>query len=337
MRTNIRKTILTTAAICLCSCLLLPQNTVTAEAAAKTYKVTYKLNGGVNNKDNPKKLKKGKSAKLKNPTRNGYTFKGWYKDKKLKKKTTKVYGKSKKTYRTVYAKWAKNKKTVTNPVTPAKPSQPAKPSHPTEYKIQYNLNGGTNHPDNPKTVKYGQSVALKDPTKANAEFLGWFTNAGFTTSNGSYATGYGNGYILYAKWKDKVSTPIYPQETCSHNRTQKVQGQIQVCEFITTCCNHLIGVRDCNTEHHIDDPAIEDKTYRISSGAQCPFCGEYGYGTGNFDVIQIMKTTNTYIGNRCLDCNAVIYRNDYNWINEYQPSNASYVFDRDALRSLILN
>ncbi len=138
---RLRATVLATAFAVAFSALAMPGASIKAEAAAKTYKVTYKLNGGVNNKANPKKLKKGKSAKLKNPTRNGYTFKGWYKDKKLKKKTTKVYGKSKKAYRTVYAKWAKNKTTVKKPTTPAKPSQPSKPSTPTKPS---NPSTGTN-------------------------------------------------------------------------------------------------------------------------------------------------------------------------------------------------
>lgn len=87
---------------------LLPTNTITAQAA-KTYKVVYKLNGGKNHKANPKKIKKNKSVKLKNPTKKGYTFKGWYKDKKFKKKTVKVTGSKKAANRTVYAKWVKNK------------------------------------------------------------------------------------------------------------------------------------------------------------------------------------------------------------------------------------
>ncbi len=101
---------------------LLPTNTITAQAAkkAKTYKVVYKLNGGKNHKANPKKIKKNKSVKLKNPTKKGYTFKGWYKDKKFKKKTVKVTGSKKAANRTVYAKWVKNK-AVKKPTKTKKP------------------------------------------------------------------------------------------------------------------------------------------------------------------------------------------------------------------------
>lgn len=45
--------------------------------------------------------------------------------------------------------------------------------HPYEYNIFYNLNGGTNHSDNPDsyTILYG--VTLKDPSKTGYIFTGW--------------------------------------------------------------------------------------------------------------------------------------------------------------------
>ena len=53
------------------------------------YNVIYKLNGGTNNKNNPSSYY-GKTIKLANPTRKGYTFSGWYNDSKLKTKITKI-------------------------------------------------------------------------------------------------------------------------------------------------------------------------------------------------------------------------------------------------------
>ncbi len=94
---------------CLLFCVGLMTNTVNAQAApkTKTYKVIYRLNGGKNHKANAKRIKKDKSLKLKNPTRNGYVFKGWYKDKKYTKRVTRVKGVKKSKDRTVYAKWVK--------------------------------------------------------------------------------------------------------------------------------------------------------------------------------------------------------------------------------------
>ena len=49
------------------------------------YKITYKLNKGKNNASNPSTYY-GKKVTLKNPSRKGYAFAGWYTDAKFKKK-----------------------------------------------------------------------------------------------------------------------------------------------------------------------------------------------------------------------------------------------------------
>lgn len=69
------------------------------------YKIKYKLNGGTNNKSNPKAYYKT-AITLKKPTRKGYKFKGWYTDKNFKNKITKI-PKSYKRNLTLYAKWKK--------------------------------------------------------------------------------------------------------------------------------------------------------------------------------------------------------------------------------------
>lgn len=62
--------------------------------------------------------------KLKNPARKGYIFKGWYTDKKFKKKITSIKSTAKKNY-TLYAKWEKVKvdKTQLKKLTSPKKSQ----------------------------------------------------------------------------------------------------------------------------------------------------------------------------------------------------------------------
>lgn len=71
------------------------------------YTITYKLNKGTNNKANPSTYKTT-NVKLKNPTRKGYTFKGWYTDSKYTTKITTIKASEQKNI-TVYAKWAKVK------------------------------------------------------------------------------------------------------------------------------------------------------------------------------------------------------------------------------------
>jgi uncharacterized repeat protein (TIGR02543 family) len=73
------------------------------------YTITYKLNGGKNSKKNPSKYTVTTSTiTLKNPTRKGYTFKGWYSDAKFKKKVTKIKKGSTGNIK-LYAKWVKKK------------------------------------------------------------------------------------------------------------------------------------------------------------------------------------------------------------------------------------
>ena len=74
-------------------------------SSAVSYKITYHLNGGVNNKSNPSSYFRT-DVSLKNPTRAGYLFKGWYKDSSYTNGITKISKTSACNY-TLYAKWEK--------------------------------------------------------------------------------------------------------------------------------------------------------------------------------------------------------------------------------------
>lgn len=89
-----------------------PTNKPTATATATptpvaTYTIKYVMNKGTNNTANPSSYST-KNVKLKNPTRKGYTFAGWYTDKNYKNKVTTIKASTKKAV-TVYAKWTKVK------------------------------------------------------------------------------------------------------------------------------------------------------------------------------------------------------------------------------------
>lgn len=80
--------------------------TLYAQWKLTNYKITYKLNGGKNAKNPTSYTYKTSTIKLKNPTRKGYVFKGWYLDKKFKKRVT-VINKGSSGNKTLYAKWEK--------------------------------------------------------------------------------------------------------------------------------------------------------------------------------------------------------------------------------------
>lgn len=83
----------------------IPTPTITLAPQEKLYKITYKLNGGKQNSKNKKTFYK-QTVKLYSPTRKGYTFGGWYKDKKFKTKVTSISKNTAKNV-TLYAKWIK--------------------------------------------------------------------------------------------------------------------------------------------------------------------------------------------------------------------------------------
>ena len=74
--------------------------------AAPVYSISYVLNDGTNHSSNPTNYKLGqKTFKLENPTRNGYTFKGWYDNAEFTgEKIEYIYVGSRQNY-TLYAKW----------------------------------------------------------------------------------------------------------------------------------------------------------------------------------------------------------------------------------------
>lgn len=76
--------------------------------------ITYKLNGGTNHPDNPDTFTADQTVVLKDPTRDGCTFGGWFADAAMTQRVTTVSGRENVT---VYAKWKPPIKTI-NPFCP---------------------------------------------------------------------------------------------------------------------------------------------------------------------------------------------------------------------------
>lgn len=78
------------------------------------------------------------------------------------------------------------------------------------YKINYELNGGTNASENPTTFKKGDNVTLKEPTYEYFDFCGWYLTQDFT---GKPITGWNvsektDDITLYAKWTVKTENVV---------------------------------------------------------------------------------------------------------------------------------
>ena len=98
--------------------------TLYAQWALTNYKITYVLNDGVNSEENPATYTyKSPTITFVNPTREGYTFKGWYTTSTFKTgtKITSISAKSTGSVK-VYAKWSKNP-VVVEPVEPAESTE----------------------------------------------------------------------------------------------------------------------------------------------------------------------------------------------------------------------
>ena len=72
------------------------------------------------------------------------------------------------------------------------------------YRIDYELNGGTNASSNPEVYEMNIGVAsFADPTRSGYIFDGWYQNADFTGNRvTSISAGAAGDVKLYAKWKD---------------------------------------------------------------------------------------------------------------------------------------
>ena len=161
--------------------------TLYAQWERPTYKITYKLDGGKNNKSNPATYKKTtKTITLKNATKTGYTFKGWYSDKNFKNKVTSIK-KGSTGNKTLYAKWEANK-----------------------YTIKFNGNGSTGGKMSSLTnCKYGKNYKLTANKfkKSGYTFVGWNTKkngSGKTYKNKqsikNLTSKNGGTVTLYAQW-----------------------------------------------------------------------------------------------------------------------------------------
>ncbi|MBR3785453.1 MAG: InlB B-repeat-containing protein [Firmicutes bacterium] len=145
-----------------------------AKFKVNTYTVTFDTKGGSKVPSVSIKYDKNLEEEEKippNPTKTGYTFKGWVTASGSKYNfSTKVTGNI-----TIYAKWEENKYTVT-----------------------FNSEGGSNVTS--QTVTYGQKASVPtNPTRKGYNFGGWVTTSGGTTAfnfNNAITT----NVTAFAKW-----------------------------------------------------------------------------------------------------------------------------------------
>lgn len=184
--------------------------TFTAKWQPQGYEITYELDSGTNNASNPAVYTIEDTITLKDPTKPGYTFKGWYLDADF---TTQVTSISNKTGNiTLYAKWEVN-----------------------NYNLTLDANTGVFAPkvtfiSDGVVIKschlYGQDTitAYRPNGKDGYIFAGWYLNSACTSLfkfNGTIA----NDITLYAKWVECNSNIVNIESVGKFNTI--IQGKTE--------------------------------------------------------------------------------------------------------------
>ena len=188
-----------------------------AKWRAIDYTVTYNLNGGVNNENNPGGYNIEQNVELTNPTRKGYVFGGWYTDSNFTNKVTSipVGSKGNKTY---YAQWVKS-----------------------SYKINYNANGGKGKMT-ATTCKANTNCTLRGNSfkRTGYVFVEWNTKkdgTGVSFTNKQVVRNMisGSSITLYARWKPIVykiafiangGTGSMEAIECTYNKNCKLPANV---------------------------------------------------------------------------------------------------------------
>jgi len=139
-------------------------------------------------------------TKPSNPTRNGYTFKGWYYNGEKYNFNTKVSNDI-----TLVAYWEKNNTGTTS-----------------YYKVSFNLNGGTGNAST-QLITSGKTVTKpSNPTKSGYTFAGWYLN----NTKYNFNTKVSSNMTLVAKWtKNSVSATYYTVSFNENTGDTKVPSQ----------------------------------------------------------------------------------------------------------------
>ena len=154
--------------------------TLYAKFAKEYYDITYVLNGGTNDPDNPTRYEyKVGVTSFKEATKANARFLGWYEDEALTIKVTSISVNSAKDI-TLYAKFENI------------------------YKITYILENGIENP-NPTEFTAGTYIKLVSPVREGYTFDGWYLEDG-TKVEEIIGSEYSSDITLTAKWTEGTAS-----------------------------------------------------------------------------------------------------------------------------------
>lgn len=170
--------------------------TLKAKWELVSYKIEYDLDGGTAN--NPESYNAESEFTLNNPTKKGYTFKGW----KIENGST-LYQKI-----TISKGSFGNKKYVAV-------------YEINTYTINYNANGGTIN-NNSVNVKYDEYVTLQTPSKYGYDFDGWYYGS---SKLSTFKYNYDKNITVEAKWKPTVYIISYGNGTTNVKHEYTIEDE----------------------------------------------------------------------------------------------------------------
>ena len=154
----------------------------TPEGTYIVYTVIFDTQGGTQVEEQIVE-ENGKCTKPAAPTKDGYTFGGWYTDNTYT--TEYIFDTPVTSNITLYAKWTPESST----------------EEPDEYTVTFDTQGGS--PIDAKTVTSGTACTepATNPTKAGSTFAGWYTDSACTDgSEYDFSKPVTSNITLYAKW-----------------------------------------------------------------------------------------------------------------------------------------
>lgn len=186
-----------------CTMVTGTQYTLYAIWTTVDYQITYVLNSGTNNENNPAEYDvTDETVTLKDPTRAGYTFNGWYSDSSFSVACNSIPAGSTGN-KTFYASWTAH-----------------------ETTIMLNANGGSIS-KTAISVTYGEPIDLPEPTHSDYIFGGWFSDeVKYKTGDICNLT---QTITLKAKWlldldvNDTLSMGNYEQDNNTSNGEEEIE------------------------------------------------------------------------------------------------------------------
>lgn len=205
-----------------------------ANWTANAYTITYNANGGTLD-DNTQSVVYDSNVTLKTPLRDAYTFAGWYNGDVLVSSGVWTIADNV----TLIARWTKN-----------------------NFKITYNLNGGTNDGDNPLSYVISEKdITINDPAKTGYTFLGWsVSDSNEKRKNYVIEAGAWGDLSLTANWQANTYAITYDYNDGATEKTTQNVTFDSAYKLIVPSRNGY----DFNG-WYIGDEKITDGTYKTAS------------------------------------------------------------------------